>query len=174
MDNIENVMFMAKSLGVALGVFIGICFFIGVLSGSTEIKPISIPDKFDIGYISAPSNAYHYTVYGDDNSLKSEQEEIKRLRNKVQKIKLERQLAQELEIERLVSECKKPEQKTQPQKNPVSSTQKTKHPMLDECISALVSLGEKKQSAVKAATDFLNKNPNTKTVDEFIIGIYKK
>ena len=46
--------------------------------------------------------------------------------------------------------------------------------LLEECVGCLVSLGEKKTAARKIVKDFFIKNPNTKTVDEFINGVFKK
>lgn len=178
----DSLMLTAKILGIALGVFMGLCFLIGVLSGSTEIKPLKIPDKIDIGYISGPSNAYQYTTYGDKESLRAEQDEIKRLRNKVTKIKLERQLAQQLEIERLVTESNRQNQQfnnsTPRQAVKQSPLQQKpadkKHPLFDDCVAALMSLGEKKTSAMQATAKFLKDNPKIKTIDEFIVGVYKR
>lgn len=174
MNNPENIMFVAKMLGVGIGIFFGLCFLIGVLSGSTEIKPLTIPDKVDIGYISGASNAYQYTTYGGSSALKAEQDEIKRLRNKVTKMKLERQLAEQLEIERLVVECERQPQQVKSQPKPQSKPVEKKHPLFDDCVAALMSLGEKKSSATQVASKYLTNNPQTKTVDQFIVGVYKR
>jgi len=133
MDNPENTIFVAKTLGVAIGIFFGLCFLIGVLFGPTEIKSLTIPDKIDIGYISEASNAYQYTTYGGSSALKAEQDEIKRLRNKVTKMKLERQLAEQLEIERLVVESKRQRQQVKSQPKPQSKPIEKKHPLFDDC-----------------------------------------
>jgi hypothetical protein len=178
----DSLMVTAKILGIALGVFMGLCFLIGVLSGSTEIKPLKIPDKIDIGYISGPSNAYRYTTYDESDNLKAEQDEIKRLRNKVTKIKLERQLAEQLEIERLIAESnrqKQQENNSSPnhiakQSQAQQKPEDKKHPLFDDCVAALMSLGEKKTSAMQATAKFLKDNPKTKTIDEFIVGVYKR
>lgn len=142
----DSVMIAAKILGTAIGTFFGICFFIGVLNGSTEIKPLAIPDNFDIGYISDRHSVKQF---------KSNTEEINILRNKVQKLKLKRQLAEELELKR-------------------SKKTRSKHALFDECVSTLISLGENKARATQITTEFLEKSPNVKTIDEFITGVFKK
>ena len=43
-----------------------------------------------------------------------------------------------------------------------------------ECVSALVGLGIKSAAAKRNVNDFLDKNPEVKTVEEFIEGIFKK
>jgi len=43
-----------------------------------------------------------------------------------------------------------------------------------ECVSALVGLGIKSAAAKRNVNDFLDKNPEVKTAEEFIKGIFKK
>ena len=62
--------------------------------------------------------------------------------------------------------------KDKQKKKPTKSEQSEK--MIDECVSCLVSLGEKKSNAKKIVKDFFVKNPNVKTVDEFVTGVFAK
>lgn len=66
----------------------------------------------------------------------------------------------------------KTKKKKEPKKTPEKSEKLEK--LLEECVGCLVSLGEKKTAARKIVKDFFMKNPNTKTVDEFINGVFKK
>ena len=66
--------------------------------------------------------------------------------------------------------------KTKKKKEPKKTAEKSEklEKLLEECVGCLVSLGEKKTAARKIVKDFFIKNPNTKTVDEFINGVFKK
>ncbi len=45
---------------------------------------------------------------------------------------------------------------------------------MNECVGCLTGLGEKKTNAKKIVKDFFRNNPDVKTVDEFINGVFKK
>lgn len=66
--------------------------------------------------------------------------------------------------------------KTKKKKEPKKTSEKSEklEKLLEDCVGCLVALGEKKTSARKIVKDFFTKNPNTKTVDEFINGVFKK
>ena len=47
------------------------------------------------------------------------------------------------------------------------------NPIIKDCIDALVSMGEKKPVAKATVNKYFASNPNTKTVEEFITGVFK-
>jgi hypothetical protein len=152
----EGVMFIAKMLGTAIAVFFGICFFIGLVYGEEGgIKPLRIPDKFDIGYISEEPRKTSY------NPLKAEEDEIRTLKIKIQKAKLKREL-HELENE-------KP--KTKPVKKQPEAP--VVNHVVEDAINALVSLGEKKTQAKLKVEQYIKLNPNA-NLNQVIRGVYKK
>lgn len=154
-----QMMFLAKMFGTAIAVFFGICFCFGLFFGDkANIKPLSIPDKIDIGYISdLPSK----------NKNKSN-EEINELKHRVQLLKLKKQLS-DLEQENAIDNITK----TSTRKvNP--PTQNIDPKLFEDCTKTLIALGEKKSSAKKIVFDYLSENKNIKTVEEFILGVFKK
>lgn len=51
-DNPELVEIIVKLVGAIIGVFLFLCFARGV--NNEDVKPLSFPDRFDIGYIDDP------------------------------------------------------------------------------------------------------------------------
>lgn len=183
----ETMMFTAKACGAFVAVLFGICFYIGYAKGEEfGIKPLNFSDKFDIGYIGPPVQVSAPVKAPKVTKIDAEDEEEKRrlqkLRNKIERIKLEKQLYE------LQHEFAQPK-KAKPQTDFIyTSDQKTiikekkvdvkpveqNNPLFDECVNALVSLGEKKSSAIKMAKTYFESNPNTSTVNDFILGVFKK
>lgn len=52
MRNPETVYLLVKLFGVIVGVFWFLCFCNGLMNNN--VKPLKIPERFDIGYIDAP------------------------------------------------------------------------------------------------------------------------
>lgn len=129
----------------------------GAIAGynSRNIQPIELPefikdlknDKIKLGYID--------TV----KIIDTHEEELKSLRKQVEVLKLKKQL-NDLQ-----------NQTTQQQNTPVIQTI---NPLVNDCVDALVALGEKKSSAKKLTETYFAKNPNVKTIEEFIQGVFKK
>jgi hypothetical protein len=127
----------------------------GAIAGynSRNIQPIELPkfiqdlknDKIQIGYID--------TV----KIVDPHEEELKKLRKEIEFLKLKKQLSV-LQDDTTIQQ----------------NTPATKHPLINDCVAALVALGEKKLSAKSIAESYLLKNPNIKTVEEFIQGVFKK
>lgn len=46
--------------------------------------------------------------------------------------------------------------------------------LIQDCIDTLIGLGEKKSVARSTVNKYFVNNPNTKTVDEFIAGVFKR
>lgn len=90
-------------------------------------------------------------------------EDINELKKKVQYLKLKKQLL-DLQRENEIDKFTK-----------TSDTLSNIDPKLfNDCVKSLIALGESKKSAKKVAFEYFTKNPNIKTVEEFVIGVYKK
>jgi len=128
----------------------------------------AMPDKFeplDLGLSDKVTDQDMYAIAtGDEeylaahctlsplDEIEQEKIDIQRLKNKVERMKLEQQLAKLQGV------------KEEPAKA---------NPLIAECIDALVALGEKKSVARAKVNKFFVDNPNTKSVDEFITGVFK-
>ena len=55
-----------------------------------------------------------------------------------------------------------------------SKPPKIDNPLIKDCIETLVGLGEKKSIARATVNKYFLNNPKTKTVDEFIAGVFKR
>lgn len=154
-ENPEYMMFIAKMLGTAIAVFLGICFFIGLLAGdSLGIEPLKIPDKVDIGYI----NDYSYATSRAVKVVDNEKAEIQQLRNKLERMRIEKQLK---DLQKKSSEDKRKKKCEQ-------------SPLMKECVEVLVSMGEKKQIAIDTVHKYFKTHPETKTTNDFILGVFKR
>ena len=114
--------------------------------GPENIKPLKFDDKFDIGYIRDDKPS---TLETSDNT------------------KYYAAISAEI----------KPKKKTKPKKKSRAIAEpkpKLVNSIVDDCISTLESLGEKRSSARKIVNQYLQKHPKTQTVEEFISGVFKK
>ena len=163
MHNPENTMFIAKIIGTCIAACI-VCFFlIGLFFGDKlGIEPLKFSDKFNIGYIEDLHQDEKKNNNADNENLKRLNEENKlrtqALKHKLMCLKLEEQLKR---VEKSIKDLKS---------QPVEQDKK----LLQECISALVAVGEKRSSAKNIAENYLNKNPNTATVEQFISGVFER
>ena len=112
------------------------------------VKPIS--DKFELGYIEedAPS------VMPVQTQVVEEYDELKDLKRQVEIAKLKQQL----------HDLNNP-------KPPIKPTQKpkpTKPAIFDDCVDALVALGTPARKAKAEVQNIFDRNPNIKTVQDFI------
>ena len=112
------------------------------------VKPIS--DKFELGYIDedAPS------VMPVQTQVVEEYDELKDLKRQVEIAKLKQQL----------HDLNNP-------KPPIKPTQKpkpTKPAIFDDCVDALVALGTPARKAKAEVQNIFDRNPNIKTVQDFI------
>lgn len=129
-----------------------ICGIAGYLNRNT--KPLELPsllheiknDNVRIGYI-------------DDRP----EVNLNDLKKEVQYLKLKKQLA-ELQRESQIDSLTK----TNAETNSIDEK------LFNDCVKALMALGENKKSAKKVTFDYFTKNPNIKTVEEFVLGVYKK
>ena len=125
----------------------------GVFGFLTSAEPLKMPgmlqdlkdDKIPLGYIDDVAPPPLPQVNED---------ELYQLKKQVEILKLKKQLAE------LRDECSSPE----------TGTAKR---LMQDCIKALVSLGEKKASATSKAKHIFHQYPDLKTVDEFINKVFQ-
>jgi len=133
--------------------------FVKGFTGMEEYEPISIdPDKVDDQdvYAIATGNEEYLAAHCTLNTradLEMEKENLQRLRNKIERMKLEKQMAE-------LTAAPQPKEK------------QVDNGLIQECIEAMVALGEKKSQARATVNKYFASNPNTKTVDEFISGVF--
>ena len=114
------------------------------------IKPIS--DKFDLGYIED----YPVEQTGVVTAVVEEYDELKDLERKVKIAKLKKQL----------DDLNNP---PPPKKPPIKPVKKPSTPsVFDDCVSALIGLGTPARKAKAEAQNIFDRNPNIKTVQDFI------
>lgn len=112
------------------------------------IKPIS--DKFELGYIEEdvlPAIPVQAQVV-------EEYDELKDLKRQVEIAKLRQQL----------HDLNNPNPPTKPTQKP----KRTKPAIFDDCVSALTGLGTPARKAKAEAQNIFDRNPNIKTVQDFI------
>lgn len=112
------------------------------------IKPIS--DKFELGYIEEdvlPAIPIQAQVV-------EEYDELKDLKRQVEIAKLRQQL----------HDLNNPNPLTKPTQKP----KRTKPAIFDDCVSALTGLGTPARKAKAEAQNIFDRNPNIKTVQDFI------
>lgn len=160
----ESLMFTAKMSGTAIAVFFGICFLIGLVAGEEGgVEPLRLSDNVgsvynqDLFAVATGNEEYlaAHCALDSAEELRREKEELQRMRNKLARMKLQKQMDQ-LQ--------KSSQAKPKPQTNP----------LIEECVEAMVVMGEKKSSAKLTVNNYFTDNPNTKTVEEFISGVFKK
>jgi len=139
---------LTTSLGSAaiIGILYGIYF---------DVKPIKFSENFDLGYVrdDEPSQTFRGAV---------EEDELEALKREVEIAKLKKQL-----VELKARQVHVPNSKNKPK------DQSDVNPIIKDCIDALVSMGEKKSVARATVKKYFVNNPNTKTVEEFIAGVFK-
>lgn len=112
------------------------------------IKPIS--DKFELGYIEEDV----LPVTPVQAQVVEEYDELKDLKRQVEIAKLKQQL----------HDLNNPKPPIKPTQRPKS----TKPAIFDDCVSALVGLGTPTRKAKAEAQIIFDKNPDIKTVQDFI------
>lgn len=129
----------------------GILGYLGRIDPQTGVKPLQAPDviqelkdgKLQLGYIESNEPEAVIVI---------EEDEVSKLKKEIELLKLKKQLRQ-LKEEDSIS----PKQAS----------------LINDCVEALVGLGHKKSEARSKANKYFVNNPNTKTVDEFITGVFQ-
>ena len=135
---------------VFLAAFWGTCFINGLIN--EKVEPLQFSDKFDIGYIES-----------DEPVVVIEQPKKKKKKKKKSK---------KAKLKSKAQPKPKPKPKAKPKPEPVKPT--VDDALMRDCCSALVSLGTSRSESKRAAKEFLLSNPDIKTVEQFIEGIFKK
>lgn len=164
----ETLMFTAKMLGTAIAVFMGICFLIGLIAGeeggveplrfSHKAGSVDDQDLFTIGTGNEEYLSAHCTL-DPKVQIQNEKLEIQKLRNKYARMKVEQQIK---------------DLKNKPTKKRKDTAGTQTNPLISECFNALVSLGENKSTARTIVNKYFANNPKTKTVDQFIVGVFQR
>ena len=160
-SDLQAYQWIAELLAFGIATFCGICFMIGFIAGPEKVKPvgsnlktnINDQDLFAVATGDEEYLAAHCTV-GTKQQIQREKLQLQMMRNKIAKLKLEKQLSKLTES------------------NTVAKT--IDSALVNDCINSLVALGEKKTDAKKQVEKYFSTNPNTKTVDEFISGVFQK
>lgn len=154
--DLEAYQFIAQVIGAGVGIFFAVCFILGIMAGPDKIKPSTIiPEQIELGYISdsKPKKSV--------SSLQEvEYDELKDLQRQVKIRKLKQQL-KEMDSPKPQRARKKPEHK------------ETNSIVID-CIDAMIAMGEKKSVARATVNKYFVNNPNTKSVEDFLAGVFKK
>lgn len=153
---------IASYIGLfGLGLFL-LCFVVGMFT-EEEVSTSSSGNSFDLDdddlFAIATGNEEYlaaHCVTDPKVEIENEKLEIQRLKNQLARLQVEQKLAQ----------IKSPKQATA---QPSQSNQ-----LISECVNALVSLGEKRSTARATTNRYFAANPNTKTVNQFIAGVFKK
>ena len=131
------------------GAFLG---YLGRTDQNGSTRPLKAPPilqelkegKLTLGYIDDPQESIDVVVQGEDETGK--------LKKEIELLKLKKQL-KELKEEASI--------------NPQQTS------LINDCVAALVGLGHKKSEARSKVNKYFVKNPDTKTVDEFITGVFQ-
>ena len=148
-----TVDFISMFAAIAIGTFIAICFTWGFLN-SDSVEPLKVPDKFELGYIEDRNPPVKV-------SAREEYDELKDLERQV-KIKKLKQELKSMDKPKPQRTSKKPEHK------------KETNSIVIDCIDAMIAMGEKKSVARATVNKYFVNNPNTKSVEDFLAGVFKK
>ena len=160
--DLEAYQWIAQILAIGLGVFFAVCFVAGMVAGPDRIQASTIiPEEIELGYIK-PTQSAAKRVAKDQNS------EVQRLKLELEKLKLANKLEKSKHKTYTGTGTKKAKAK-KPKPKKVEDND-----LIQECIGALVGLGEKKSVARSMTNKYFLKNPNTKTVEQFIGEVYLK
>lgn len=187
MDGVETLnalQWIAELIAMGLGVFFAACFVAGLIAGPDKIKPASIiPEQIEIGYISEPK-PLHSPAPKPRTASSSQDREIKRLKEQIAKLKKDKKRKPQkatytgtgwdrVDVAGNTGDDWNPPEYYEAKKSPSKTTSPPiDSGLMEECRSVLVSLGEKKAQAKKIVKDYFEKYPSTKSVDEFITGVY--
>lgn len=130
----------------------GILGYLGRTDENGGTRPLTAPPiiqelregKVTVGYIDDPQESIDVAIEVEDETVK--------LKKEIELLKLRKQL-NELKEEASI--------------NPQQTS------LVNDCVAALVGLGHKKSEARSKANKYFVKNPDTKTVDEFITGVFQ-
>ena len=153
--------YLSIVIALAIGAFIAVCVLWGAINPES-VEPFKIPDKFELGYIEDNNPLAETYQLAEEY----EYDELKDLERQVKIKKLKQQL----------KEMDEPKAQTKPKKTKPKKTKPTQqvNPIIKDCIDAMIAMGEKKSVARSTVNKYFVNNPNTKSVEDFISGVFKK
>ncbi len=133
-----------------------VLFTLSAIAGffSKTTKPLQLSNNFDLGYVRDDE------VFEEPQEVQivvEEKDELKELKRQVEIAKLRKEL-----VELKARQVHAPNSKNKPK------NQSDVNPILQDCTDALIALGVPKRKAKAEAQNIFQKNPNIKTVQEFI------
>ena len=157
--DLQALQWIAEILAMLIGSFLAVCFLGGLIAGPDKIEPIggrrSVDvDDQDLFAVATGDEEYlaaHCTL-GVEKPTRPVRRQRKPRLTKTKK-----------------SKSRKPKSR-----KPKTPKVEQNSELIQECIAALVSLGEKKSVAKSTTNNYFTNNPNTKSVEEFIAGVYVK
>lgn len=155
----QNVIHVISSLILFSLFFVGLVSFIYGLV-SDKVKPLELSDRFDLGYITE-----------EETVVETQPKQVNTTKEQIQQIKLQQEL---VKLKKAQLELKQMQEKPVVKKAEKQKVAKPVSSFVNDCISALVNMGEHRSSARRIVNKFLLENPQTNTVEEFILGVFKK
>ncbi len=150
----ETAFFLGSFVAYLLGVIVIVSFIYGMLN--KNVKPLTFSDEIEIGIIKdkpAPIQKTRSVPRPQPIAtqvVNVEEDELKVLKRKVEIAKLKKQL----------HDLNNPK--------PPKESKPSKPPIFNDCVSALTTLGSPVRKAKAEAQNIFDRNPNIKTVQEFI------
>ena len=145
--------FITMFSAMVIALFLFFCFLYGYVNPD-KVEPLKFSDKFELGYIEDKNPQTQTSLQ------EVEYDELEDLQRQVKIRKLKQQL-KEMDSPKPQRVRKKPEHK------------ETNSIVID-CIDAMIAMGEKKSVARATVNKYFVNNPNTKSVEDFLAGVFKK
>ena len=197
--DLQALQWIAEILAMLIGSFLAVCFLGGLIAGPDKIEPIGGRRSVDVDdqdLFAVATGDEEYLAAHCTLGVEKPTRPVRRQRkpyngsgwdavdiagntgNDWNPPEYYERYHPEL-IKTKKPKNKKPKNKKPKNKKPKSNKPKTQKveqnsELIQECIAALVSLGEKKSVAKSTTNNYFTNNPNTKSVEEFIAGVYVK
>jgi len=146
--------FITVMMAMAIALFMFFCFLYGY-TNPDKVEPLKFSDKFELGYIEDKNPQTQTSLQ------EVEYDELEDLQRQVKIRKLKQQLKE--------MDSPKP-QRTKNRSEPKKET----NPIILDCIDAMIAMGEKKSVARATVHKYFINNPNTKNVEDFLSGVFKR
>lgn len=127
---------------------------------SDKVEPLKFNDHFDLGYITE-----------EEAVVETQPKPVDTTKEQLQQVKLQQEI---IKLKKAQLELKQMQEKPVKNKPVKQKAVKPANTLVQDCISALVNMGEHRSSARRIVNKFLAENPQTKTVEQFIVGVFKK
>ncbi len=175
----EQLDYATMIMTLFVAIFVATVFVWGVCKPHW-FKPVEFSDKFDLGYIEDRQQGVVLPMA----ELFEEVPTARQTRRQITPKPKPRRVATPKPKPRPKPQSvrkpqPKPQQKPQPKPQPKPKKPQVQKPaqspeFIEDCIAALIALGEKKTVAKKQAITFLTNNPEVTDLDNFLTGIFTK